>query len=166
MKNLVFMILITFGLVACKSVSNMYEQSKAQVAAASNNVVHKVNDMGERIGNYSNEKLEYITNEIKAWIYQIIKPALPWIFLISFLLLFGSLKIVIPFSSYAIIQSLLFIGSYGFIFSLFYSLGITSVALQATLWFLLPIIIIAVILFFSRKILLPKIKALNEKLNM
>lgn len=164
MNKIIFTIVVVFGLSACDYASQLYEKTKRQTIDVSNTVSQKVNDAGKGIANYQNQIVDDVTNSIKTWLYEVLEPAFPWIFLISFLLLFGALKTVIPFSNFVAIQIPILVVSYGSIFSLFYKLEIVIFAIEATFWFLTPIIIFSLGLYLSRKTLLPKIKSFNDKI--
>jgi len=166
MKKVILSVLLILGISACNDASQMYEDAKTKAVELKDSTVQQATEMGDSVSNYSDEMMNNVTNSIKLWIYETLEPTFAWMFLILFLLMFGALKMVIPFSNYAIVQLPIFLGSYGFIFSLFYQLKIASYALEATFWFLLPIVIVALGLFFSRKTLIPKIKEFNKKFNL
>ena len=144
----------------------LYQDTKTKAVKLKNNVVQQANDVEGSVTNFTNEKMDNVTNSLKLWIYTSFEPIFPWMFLILFFVMFGSLKMVIPFSNYRVVQIPIFLGSYSFIFSIFYKLEIASYAFEATLWFLLPMMLVAIALFFSRKTLIPKIKEFNKKFNL
>ncbi len=141
-------------------VVEQYETTIVQAAEVKDSAVKKYDDTVQSVSDYQDKIIAEVTESIKAWIYKTLEPVFPWMFLVLFLVLFGALKMIIPFSNYTAIQIPIFLGSYGLIFSMFYILDIAIFALEATFWFLLPIVTVSLIIFFFRKTLLPKIKAL------
>lgn len=111
-----------------------------------------------------NNAVLQVVEEIKAWIYEILTPFFPWMFIFMFLFLFVVLKYVIPFGNFVIIQLPLSIIAYTISFWLFATVGLTSFAIKGSLWVVVPIAVICFTLYFSRNYILPKLTALNDRL--
>lgn len=113
---------------------------------------------------------ETINNEIqgsilqaKDWLYNSLKPIFPWLFIIFFLLFFAILKSLIPFSHIVIIQLPIVFISYVVAFLLFFKLHLTHFAMIGSIWFVTPIVLTILILYFFRKTLIPKLTAINDR---
>ena len=185
-KLISILMIVVLSLIACEDVKEVSKKAKemaiattqqtAQLAikakdATVQNVVSvkvaagkKVDEASQKVTTAVNNAVAQVVNEIKAWIYQVLTPLFPWMFIISFLLLFVALKAAIPLSTIAVMQVFLSLISYILTFWLFAQLGLTSFAIKGTLYFVLPIAVIAIAMNLCRDRILPKINELNARL--
>ena len=103
--------------------------------------VEQINEINDQINAIVIETTHQVIVQLKAWIYEIMRPVFPWLFIIFSLLLFVALKFAIPLSNVMQIQLAIAIASYAVSFWIFYKIGLLAFAVKGSLWFLLPIII-------------------------
>ena len=185
-KMISILMVFALSIVACEDVKEASKKAKEMVVATSQQTAQlaikakdaaeekvvsvkvaaekKVDEVSQKITIAVNNAVVQVTNEIKAWIYQVLTPLFPWMFIISFLLLFVALKAAIPLSTIAVMQIFLSLISYILTFWLFAQLGLVSFAVKGTLYFVIPIVIIAISMHFCRDKIFPKINQLNARL--
>ncbi len=119
--------------------------------------VKQIDKVSDQITTIVNETTNQVISQIKAWIYEIMRPVFPWLFIIFFLLLFVALKFAIPLSNFTKIQLAIAIVSYAVSFWIFYKIGLLAFAVKGSLWFLLPIMIIYLGFWLKGYVSKPKI---------
>ena len=125
--------------------------------------VEQIDKVNDQITAIINETTHQVIAQIKAWIYEILRPVFPWLFIIFFLLLFGALKFTIPLSNIMQIQLALAVVSYAVSFWIFFKIGLFNFAIKGTLWFLLPFIITCLIVWFFQNIRKTKIVGFKSR---
>lgn len=136
-----------------KEVEKVQESANQAVANVSKEVTDAVNQMGQEITEAVNRKINQELDRTKKAIYTAMEPMFPWAFIIFFLLLFGALKAVIPFSQVDIVQLTLALMSYIFSVKVFYDMELMMYALEGTFWLSLPFaIVFAGNYFFKDKV--------------
>jgi predicted Holliday junction resolvase-like endonuclease len=148
--------------VAEHQISNATQQASQIATKTKDAAEHQVDYINQRITVAVNNAVMKIVNEIKAWIYEELVPFFPWMFIISFLLLYVALKSVIPFANFSIVQLSLSIIAYSICFYLFAKVGLMSFAIKGSLWFIAPIAIICAVLYLFKNSIFPKIASLNN----
>jgi hypothetical protein len=165
--------LLPFFLIACDKTQEMVEDAKKihekvvgitvdTAEMVVNETDNALQTASQEIENAVNEAIERAINEIKLWIINSLKPVLPWLFIICFLMLFALLKAIIPFGTTVVVQIPLVVLSYSFSLSLFMDLGLTHFALIATLWLLGLIMLFGLLMYFYWKKVIPMLRRSNN----
>ena len=157
-------IAITASDAAGRQMDNATQQATEIAAMATDAAEQKMASVTQQVTTAVNNAVFQVAEEIKAWIYEILTPFFPWMFIFLFLFLFVVLKYVIPFGNFVVIQLPLSIIAYTISFWLFSTVGLTSFAIKGSLWVVVPIAGICFTLYFSRNYILPKLTALNDRL--
>ena len=140
-------------------------QQATEIATLATDVAEQqMVNVTKQVSTAVNNAVLQVVEEIKVWIYEILTPFFPWMFIFLFLFLFVLLKYVIPFGNFVVIQLPLSIIAYTISFWLFATVGLTSYAIKGSLWVVVPIAVICFTLYFSRNYILPRLTALNDKL--
>ncbi len=140
--------------------ANTAEQQVDKAVVA---VEQQVENANQQLESAINAAVVEVINKIKTWIYEAFIPFFPWIFIVSFLMLFAGLKAAIPLNNLHIIQVPLAFISYILVFWLFSKAGLTSFAIKGSIYIVIPIAITALIIKLGKKSILPKMSSLSEK---
>jgi len=149
---------------AGRQVDNATQQATKIAVKAKGTAEQQMANMTQQVTTAVNNAVLQVVEEIKAWVYEILTPFFPWMFIFMFLFIFVVLKYVIPFGNFVVIQLPLSIIAYTISFWLFATVGLTSFAIKGSLWVVVPIAVICFTLYFSRNYILPKLTALNDRL--
>lgn len=175
---IVLLVMLGLPITGCNDLSEMADTAKKvavqqagkatrEIAARTTKAAEDVKQLAGEQLDKAGQQIEYIVNEttgkivaeIKAWIYQTLSPAFPWIFIILFLVVVGALKAAVPFSGIVVVQLPLVLFAYAMAFYLFSELGLVAFAIKGTLWLLMPVVLSCVVIYVFRKSLRQRLKA-------
>jgi Sec-independent protein translocase protein TatA len=161
--------LITEKAVEVSDTAVKVKDNAVMVAGNVKNVaIEQIDEINDRVKAVVIETTQEVIFQLKAWLYEIMKPVFPWLFIIFFLILYVALKFAIPLSNFVQMQLAIAAASYAISFYIFSKIGLSAFAVKGSLWFLLPIIMsfLGFWLFRNKtKIFGSKSKAMSEAVN-
>lgn len=143
---------------------NTVKAAEQKVDTAITHTEQQLDSTTQQVTNAINSAVLTAVEQLKTWIYEVLTPIFPWIFIATFIIFFAALKLTIPLGHLAIVQLPLSLISFTAVFWLYAKIGLASFAIKGLMYMFFPIIAVALLITSFRNYLVPKLYDLNLKL--